>query len=228
MRGRWSRPILTIAAASLCVAGTAAQKPLQSARRAAFAPVSTARHQDWRGSGANGAAAAATGGGNGPDAAGAVRGEVPAHAASEGYVLGDSAVADARASTTSKCPAAARVRRYDVAAIDVDITLNRYLDHDPEGRMYVLEQDVRRVREEEGRNAAARNGRAGGDPAVSIGLQGDAVQPLTLRVTQGECLQIRFRNALTDGHPASVHLHGAALRVASAGGGPAIATHRGP
>src|SRR5205814_4980658 len=37
---------------------------------------------------------------------------------------------------------------------------------------------------------------------------------------------IQFRNALTDGHPASVHLHGAALRVTSAGGGPAIATNR--
>ena len=31
-----------------------------------------------------------------------------------------------------------------------------------------------------------------GEPAVSIGLQGDAIQPLTLRVDQGECLRIRL------------------------------------
>ena len=161
-----------------------------------------------------------------PDAARAITAadQLPAHAASEGYVLGSAAHPDAAASRSSRCPASAAVRSYDVAAIDVDITLNRYLDHDPQGRMYVLEQDLPRVRDEEALNGAARADK--GDPAVSVGLQGDAIQPLTLRVDQGECLRIRLRNALNANEPASLHLHGAALRVASGHDGPAIATNR--
>ena len=48
------------------------------------------------------------------------------------------------------------VREYDVVAIDLEITLNRYLDYDPEGRMYVLEEELERVRQEEAQNKAAR------------------------------------------------------------------------
>jgi len=123
----------------------------------------------------------------------------------------------------TRCAPGVPVRRYDVAAVDVDITLNRYLDHDPKGRMYVLESNLPRVRVEEARNAAARAGH--GDPAVSAGLQGDAIQPLTLRAHAGECLRIHLRNALTDGAAASLHLHGAPLTVARSGK-PAIATNR--
>jgi len=82
------------------------------------------------------------------------------------------------------CPAGAPVRAYAVAAINVEMTLNRYLDYDPQGRMYVLLEDLQRVRDEEAQNREARFGRA--EPAVSSGLQGDAIQPLTLRVNQGE------------------------------------------
>src|SRR4051812_2369908 len=51
--------------------------------------------------------------------------QLPAHAASEGYVLGTSPAPD-HASTRARCPAKAPVRSYDVAAIAVDITLNRF------------------------------------------------------------------------------------------------------
>ncbi|MGH9177297.1 MAG: multicopper oxidase domain-containing protein, partial [Acidimicrobiales bacterium] len=118
------------------------------------------------------------------------------------------------------CRRGAPLRRYDIAAISVDVTLNRYLDHDPEGRMYVLQSEVERVRAEERQNEAARAGQA--EPAVSIGLQGDAIQPLTLRVRQGECLRIRLRNDLAGGEPASVHLHAGGLVVAGTGR-PAVA-----
>ena len=113
------------------------------------------------------------------------------------------------------CPAGAPDRRYDIAAINVDITLNRYLDHDPLGRMYVLEEELARVRAEEAQNAAARA--TGSEPAVTPGLQGDAIQPLVIRVNQGECLRVRLRNGLTDGETASFHLHGSAMRVAATG-----------
>jgi manganese oxidase len=119
----------------------------------------------------------------------------------------------------SACDRSAPVRRYDLAAIGVDITLNRWGDHDPLGRMYVLESAIDAVRAEERRNADARAGGGAGDPAASIGLQGDAIQPLTLRTRPGECLRIRLRDGL-DGEDVSLHLHGSALRVA--GGGPAV------
>lgn len=120
------------------------------------------------------------------------------------------------------CPTSEPVRKYDIAAINVEITLNRYLDYDPTGRMYVLEQDLSRVRQEEAQNKAARADQA--EPAASIGLQGDAIQPLTLRVNQGECLRITLRNALNNGEPVSFHLHRSSLHMAKTGK-PAIATN---
>lgn len=141
-------------------------------------------------------------------------------------ILGSGPAAGGRqpVAPASTCGRGAPVRAYRAAAIEVDITVNRYLDHDPQGRMYVLEEDLERVRAEEASNAAARAGR--GDPAVTAGLQGDAIQPLTLRVLPGECLRISLRNALPQGEAASLHVHGADLRVAVSGGA-AIATNPG-
>jgi FtsP/CotA-like multicopper oxidase with cupredoxin domain len=121
------------------------------------------------------------------------------------------------------CRRDAPARHYRVAAINVEITLNRYLDYDPRGRMYVLEEDIGRVRREEAQNRAARAGV--GEPAVSLGLAGDAIQPLTLRVRPGECLRISLRNDLRNGEAVSLHLHGSQLRVA--GGGAATGANPG-
>lgn len=120
------------------------------------------------------------------------------------------------------CPATAPVHEYHIVAINVEITLNRYLDYDPQGRMFVLEEDVARVRQEEAQNKAARLGN--GELAVSMGEQGDAIQPLTLRVNQGECLRVRLTNNLANGEPASFHLHTSGLHLANSGQ-PAIATN---
>lgn len=142
------------------------------------------------------------------------------HAGDEGIVLGPEAAESVYAA--ARCPADTPVRAYAVAAINVQITLNRYLDYDPQGRMYVLEENLAQVRQEEAQNKAARS--SGGEPAVSLGLQGDAIQPLVLRANQGECLQITLRNALEGDEPASLHLHGSALHLAGSGA-PAIATN---
>jgi len=141
------------------------------------------------------------------------------HETNDGLPL--AASTDESVTPGSACAGSAPVRAFDVVAINVDITLNRYLDHDPQGRMYVLESELPRVRDEEARNNAARA--FGSEPGVSIGLQGDAIQPLTLRVNQGDCLRITLRNVL-DGEPASLHIHGSSLRVAGTSE-PAIATN---
>ncbi len=152
-----------------------------------------------------------------PPSGGRTGHDVSGHENAEGLKLvaatGESVVAG------SACARTAPVRGYDVAAVAVDITLNRFGDHDPAGRMYVLESALAAVRDEERANAAARGDARGGEPAVSAGLQGDAIQPLTLRTRPGECLRIRLRNGLAE-EPVSLHVHGSALRVA--GGAPAV------
>lgn len=122
----------------------------------------------------------------------------------------------------ARCGVDAPQRTFDVAAINIEISLNRFLDFDPIGRMYVLEQDLQRARHEEAQNRAARSDQA--EPAVTVGLQGDAIQPLTLRVNQGDCLRITLRNGLNDGEAASLHLHGSSMHMAGSGA-PAVAAN---
>ncbi len=113
-----------------------------------------------------------------------------------------------------KCPVDAPKRHYDITAINVDITLNQYHDFYP-GYMYVLTENIEEVREEETRNEEARYERH--DPgAVSNGLQGDFIQPLAIRVNQGECLVVKLSNEVED-EEVSFHLHGSSLVVTDTG-----------
>ena len=134
------------------------------------------------------------------------------HQALEG--LGLVSVPHAVAAGTTSCRPGAPVREYDVVALAVDITVNRYGDHDPQGRMYALADRVGAVRAQERADTASRLG--SGPAAVTNGLQGDAIQPLTLRVLPGECLRVRLRDDIP-GEPASFHLHGVPWRVMSSG-----------
>ena len=81
------------------------------------------------------------------------------------------------------CPTDAPVKRFSVAAIDVDIPLNRFGDHDPNGKMYVLTEEIPAVRRQE----ASRK--------VSLGLRDDAIQPLVIRANLGDCVEIDYTNA---------------------------------
>lgn len=110
--------------------------------------------------------------------------------------------------STGVCPSEAPLKSFDVAAIDVDITLNRFGDHDPKGKMYVLSKDIQRVRAEEEKPARER---------VSIGLHGDdAIQPLVIRANEGDCVKITFTNRASGGDY-GVHIDGLAFDVDSSG-----------
>ncbi len=112
------------------------------------------------------------------------------------------------------CPENVPRRVYDISAINVEITLNQYHDFFP-GYMYVLTENVDRVREDEAANEEARW--ETDDPGtVSNGLQGDVIQPLAIRVNQGECLVINLTNDVED-EDASFHLHGSSLVVSETG-----------
>jgi hypothetical protein len=113
----------------------------------------------------------------------------------------------AGSASTSPCPAGAPDRSYNVDAINVDITLNRFGDHDPTGKMYVLDEGVQAVRDEE--HSALPN-------RVSIGLREDAIQPLVIRANEGDCVHINFTNSATGG-PFGVHIDGLSFTTDSSG-----------
>ncbi len=117
-------------------------------------------------------------------------------------------------SAGQRCPANAPVKEYHVSAINVEITLSRFLDYFP-GYMYVLKENVEKVRGEEAANREAREKE--NDPgAVSNGLQGDAIQPLVIRANQGDCLKLTLHNEITD-EPTSLVINGSSMVVASTG-----------
>ena len=87
----------------------------------------------------------------------------------------------------SVCPAGSVTRTYDVTMIDVDITLNRWGDHDPAGKMYALTSQIPAIRAEE----ASRQ--------VSLGLRDDPIQPLVIRANEGDCVQLSVTNAASGG-----------------------------
>ncbi|MAG94464.1 MAG: hypothetical protein CMJ48_12040 [Planctomycetaceae bacterium] len=114
----------------------------------------------------------------------------------------------------ARAPEGAPTRTYNVSAINAEITLNQYHDNFV-GYMFVLTEDVEKVRAEETRNADARLEKT--DPgAVTNGLSGDALQPLAIRVNQGERLIINLKNEVDD-EVVSFHVHGSNLVVQKTG-----------
>ena len=121
-----------------------------------------------------------------------------------------------------KCPAGVPVKQYDVSMINIEITLNRWLDFYP-GYMYALTQDLDKIRSEEAKNREARE-KDGFDPgAVTTGLQGDMIQPLVLRANQGDCLKLTLRNQM-EGEDGSLFISASSM-IVSATGKPATTTN---
>ncbi|MCA9476589.1 MAG: multicopper oxidase domain-containing protein, partial [Nitrospira sp.] len=126
--------------------------------------------------------------------------------------------------TGGQCPKTAPVRNYDISAINVEITLNQWLDYYP-GYMYTLTENIEKVREEEAKNAEAREKEGHGDPGgVKNGIQGQYIQPLVVRGNQGDCVKITLRNALEFGEEVSLHINGSDM-VMSKTGQPATTTN---
>ena len=106
---------------------------------------------------------------------------------------------------SSGCEIGAPERQYDVSAIGVDITLNQWGDHDPFGRMFVLDDRIADVRAQETTGE------------VSPGLRDDPIQALVIRANVGDCLTIRFTNQMAD-MPASFNVQGIPFTVINAPG----------
>jgi hypothetical protein len=122
------------------------------------------------------------------------------------------------------CPLTAPVRDYDISAINVEITLNQWLDFYP-GYMYVLTENIEKVREEEAKNAEARESEGHHDPGGVInGIQNQYIQPLVIRGNQGDCVKIKLRNGLEFGEDVSLQINGSDM-VMSKTGKPATTTN---
>lgn len=135
--------------------------------------------------------------------------QIDAHQAAEGpQLLPQLGPHNVTSFVSQTCPAGTTVKAYDVVALRVDITLNRWGDHDPEGYMYALAESVPAIREQEAKGADEHYG-------LSLGLGSDPIQPLTLRANVGDCVRITFENQVTE--PASFTVHGADLVVAATG-----------
>ena len=113
-----------------------------------------------------------------------------------------------------RCPATAPLKEYHVTAINIEITLSRFLDYFP-GYMYVLNENLDKARAEETANKEAREKE--NDPgALSNGLQGDVIQPLVIRANQGDCLKMTLHNQITD-EPTNLVINGSSMVISSTG-----------
>ena len=90
-------------------------------------------------------------------------------------------------------------------AIQIPIVYNRYGDYDPNGLLYVLEQDSRRIQEE----TLSRFQQTPPQPYKEV-------QPLVLRANLGDTIKICFRNRLN--RRLSIHVQGLAYDVMTSDG----------
>jgi manganese oxidase len=145
-------------------------------------------------------------------------------AGGQGMLLVSDPRAEPAETSGGKCPATAPVKQYNISAISVEITFNQWLDFYP-GYMYVLDENLDKVRAEEAKNKEARD-KEGFDPgAVVPGIQAQWIQPLVFSGNQGDCIKIKLSNKVEEGAgPVSLHIHGSSM-VVSATGAPATTTN---
>lgn len=104
-----------------------------------------------------------------------------------------------------KYPKTGNVRIFHIKAIQIPIVYNKYGDYDPDGMLYVLEEDAERIKKE----ALQRF-------EMEIPQPYKEVQPLVIRVNLGDTVKVRFRNSLN--RRLSIHVQGLAYDVNTSDG----------
>lgn len=101
------------------------------------------------------------------------------------------AIAERLPSSPTANPCAGRpAERFDVSLINVPLFLNRFGDVVPEGRMYVLDENIKAVRA--GYTQAANPAKVN---------EKELIEPLVLRANRGACVVVRFTNRLNEPAP---------------------------
>lgn len=78
-----------------------------------------------------------------------------------------------------------KIRTFHIEAIEIPIVYNKYGDYDPNGLLYVLEEDAERIR---------RKALQGFE--MDIPQPYKEVKPLVIRANLGDTVKVRFRNSL--------------------------------
>lgn len=102
-------------------------------------------------------------------------------------------------------PVQGTVRCYEIEAIEIPIVYNQYGDHDPDGLLYVLKKDAKRIRE-----GAIRNFEQ------EIPQPYEEVKPLVLRANLGDKIEVCFTHSLK--RALSIHVEGLAYDVQTSDG----------
>ena len=122
-----------------------------------------------------------------------------------GTSLVPTAAVGAPSPTATSCLGGGAVTKtFDITARDVDIPINRFGDHDPNGKMYVLTSMLAAVDAEEA------------SQQVSVGLRDDPIQALVIRANEGDCVEITYTNDATGGD-FGLHIDGLEFTVSSSG-----------
>src|SRR4051812_27052994 len=100
----------------------------------------------------------------------------------------------ATAAPTGVCATASRTISYDVVAMDLDLPLNGWGDHIPDGKIFALS------------NADASPN------AADIKAEPGRATPLLLRAAVGDCIKVHFKNEIT-GKRVGMHVDGVAKAV---------------
>ncbi len=104
-----------------------------------------------------------------------------------------------------KYPTMGNVRTFSIEAIQIPIVYNRYGDYDPDGLLYVLEEDAERIQ----REARQRF-------EMEIPQPYEEVRPLVIRANLGDTVKVRFRNSLN--RRLSIHVQGLSYDVNTSDG----------
>ena len=102
-------------------------------------------------------------------------------------------------------PVQGTVRCYEIEAIEIPIVYNQYGDHDPNGLLYVLKKDAKRIRE-----GAIRNFEQ------EIPQPYEEVKPLVLRANLGDKIEVCFTHSLK--RALTIHVEGLAYDVQTSDG----------
>ena len=128
------------------------------------------------------------------------------------------------------CLPGAPQRSFDVTAIDLQTPLNRSGDNDRSGKMLVVnsvdgQANTYRLDAASGIGVPDPHGALTALQAVrqeetsqkvSVGLRDDPIQPLSVRVNEGDCVTITFTNQASGGRY-GLHIDGLAFAAASSG-----------
>lgn len=102
-------------------------------------------------------------------------------------------------------PEMGKTRTFHIEAIQLPIVYNQYGDHDPDGLIYVLEEDAERIR----RKALEKFQMNPPQPCKEV-------QPLVIRVNLGDTVRVRFRNHVD--RRLSIHVQGLSYDVNTSDG----------